>query len=216
MTAGLAVTMEHLTDASLYESWGFWYFLLQAVAVALTAFVPPFPSEVMVIASGTMAAEGIIPLSMVLAVTFLGCLTGDLGVYALFRYRLIRVLYRWRWGRKLHRSMLRLAIRAGGASTWVGLLLIRGIPGGRTASMAAAGMVRLHWQGLITLALAGAVVWTLWLVGLGYITGTTTGLPPWASTVVAVIMGTLVGLIIAMIVARSRRQAKPHRSAEGA
>ncbi|GGE71489.1 DedA family protein [Nesterenkonia cremea] len=208
--------MNELGDASLYETWGFWYFLFQAVAVALTAFVPPFPSEVMVIASGTMAADGIVPLSLVLAVTFLGCLLGDLGVYALFRYQFIRVLYRWRWGRRLHRKMLRVSIRAGGASTWVGLLLIRGVPGGRSASMATAGMMRLRWRGLIPLALAGAVIWTIWLVGLGYITGTTTGLPPWASTVAAVVVGTLVGLIIAMIVARARRRRTPHRSAEGA
>ncbi|GAA1455478.1 DedA family protein [Nesterenkonia lacusekhoensis] len=208
--------MHELGDASLYETWGFWYFLVQAVAVALTAFVPPFPSEVMVIASGTMAADGIMPLSMALTVTFLGCLLGDLGVYALFRYQFIRVLYRWRWGRLLHRKMLRVSIRAGGASTWVGLLLIRGIPGGRSASMATAGMMRLRRGGLIPLALAGAATWTLWLVGLGYITGTTTGLPPWASTAAAVVVGTLVGLIIAMIVARARRRRPPHRSAEGA
>ncbi|MDS2173616.1 MULTISPECIES: DedA family protein [unclassified Nesterenkonia] len=202
---GLIAAAQALDDPQLLEEWGWWYFAAQLMAVAFTAFVPPFPSELMVIASGSMAAEGLMPLGLVLAVTTLGCLLGDIGVYLLFRYQLIRVLHRWKWGRLIHRKLLRLSIRAGGASTWVGLLLIRAIPGGRCASMATAGMMRLTWPFLVPLALAGAVTWSLWLVGLGYITGTTTGLPPWASTVAAVAVGTLVGLIIAVVSARRRR-----------
>ena len=150
-----------------------------------------------------------------LTVTFVGCLCGDVGLYAAFRYRLIRVLYRWRWGRRLHRGLLRLAVRAGGPRTWFGLFLVQWVPGGRATAMATAGMMRMSWPALLGLALIEATTWTLWLVGLGYITGTTTGLPPWASILTAVVMGTLVGLFIAMIVARSRRR-EPHRSAEGA
>ncbi|GAA3066302.1 MULTISPECIES: DedA family protein [Actinomycetes] len=202
---GLIAAAQALDDPQLLEEWGWWYFAAQLMAVAFTAFVPPFPSELMVIASGSMAAEGLMPLGLVLAVTTLGCLLGDIGVYLLFRYQLIRVLHRWKWGRLIHRKLLRLSIRAGGASTWVGLLLIRAIPGGRCASMATAGMMRLTWPFLVPLALAGAVTWSLWLIGLGYITGTTTGLPPWASTVAAVAVGTLVGLIIAVVSARRRR-----------
>ena len=199
--------IEGLADPDLLLDWGFWYFVLQAAAVALTAFVPPFPAEVMVIASGAMAADGLVPLSLVLGVTFLGCLVGDVGLYAAFRHQLIRVLYRWRWGRGLHRKLVRVTIRAGRTSTWAGLFLIRGIPGGRAASMATAGMMRLSWPRLIPLVLLGAATWTAWLVGLGYITGTTTGLPPLAATVMGIVVGTLVGLLIAGAAARRRRRA---------
>ncbi|MDZ5076417.1 DedA family protein [Nesterenkonia sp. HG001] len=201
----LMTAAQGLGDPALLEEWGWWYFAAQLAAVAFTAFVPPFPSEIMVIASGSMAADGLMPLSMVLTVTTIGCLLGDIGVYLLFRYQLIRLLHRWRWGRLIHRKLLRMSLRAGGPSTWVGLLLIRAVPGGRCASMATAGIMRLTWPFLVPLALAGAVTWSLWLVGLGYITGTTTGLPPWASTVAAVGVGTLVGLIIAVVSARRRR-----------
>ncbi|GAB3187103.1 DedA family protein [Nesterenkonia suensis] len=194
-----------LGDPALLDAWGWWYFAVQLVAVAFTALVPPFPSEIMVIASGSMAADGLMPLGLVLTVTTIGCLVGDVAVYLLFRFQLIRLLHRWRWGRLLHRKLLRLSLRAGNTSTWVGLLLIRAIPGGRCASMATAGMMRLTWPVLVPLAVAGAVTWSLWLVGLGYITGTTTGLPPWASTIAAVAVGTLVGLIIAVASARRRR-----------
>ncbi|NLS09661.1 hypothetical protein HGQ17_06505 [Nesterenkonia sp. MY13] len=188
----------------LLDEWGVWFLPLQAIFVALTALIPPFPSEVMVIASGAFASAGDLSLTWVMIATIGGCLAGDLLLYALFRYQLIRVLYRWRWGRRLHRSMLRASIRAGGKTTWVGLLLIRWIPGGRAASMATAGLMRLAWPQLSTLAILGAVIWSAWLVGLGYITGTTTGLPPWASTLMGIGVGTLVGLIIAVLVARRR------------
>lgn len=189
----------------LIDAWGAWFLPLQALFVALTALVPPFPAEVMVIASGAMASAGHLSLPWVMIATTLGCLSGDLLLYALFRYQLIRLLYRWRWGRRLHRVMVRASIRAGSATTWAGLLLIRWIPGGRAASMASAGMMRLSWRQVAALAVLGAVIWSGWLIGLGYITGTTTGLPPWASTLTAIGIGTLVGLVIALLVTRRRR-----------
>lgn len=189
----------------LLNDWGAWFLPLQALFVALTALIPPFPAEVMVIASGAMAAAGTLSLTWVMVATVLGCLAGDLAVYLLFRYQLIRMLYRWRWGRLLHRGLLRTTIRAGSASTWIGLLLIRWIPGGRATSMATAGMIRLTGPQLIVLMTLGALIWSSWLVGLGYITGTTTDLPPWASTLMGVGIGTLVGLIIAALVTRRRR-----------
>lgn len=187
------------------EDWGIWFLPVQALAVALTAFVPPFPAEVMVISSGAMAAQQLLPLWAAAAATVSGCLAGDLGVYILFRYQIIRVLYRWRWGRRMHRLVLRTTIRAGRTSTWVGLLLIRWIPGGRSASMMTAGMMRLPWPRVLPLAALGAVIWSTWLIGLGYITGTTTGLPPLASTLMGLAIGTLVGVIITWAVTRRRR-----------
>lgn len=189
----------------LLHEWGIWYLPLQALAVVITAFVPPFPSEVMVIGSGALAAGDLLPLWAALAATIGGCFAGDVGLYLLFRYQLIRVLYRWRWGRRLHRMLIRATIRAGKTSTWIGLLLIRWIPGGRSTSMASAGIMRLSWPRLLILASLGAVTWGTWLVGLGYITGTTTGLPPLFSTLMGLAVGTLVAIVIALAVSRRRR-----------
>lgn len=189
----------------LLDDWGVWFLPLQALAVAFTAFVPPFPAEVSVIASGAMAAAQMLPLSLAVASTVIGCLVGDVGLYLVFRYRLIRVLYRWRWGRELHRLVLRTALRAGNANTWIGLLLIRWIPGGRTASMVTAGMVRLRWSRLVPLAVLGAVIWSLWLIGLGYVTGSTTGLSLVANTLIGLTVGTLIGLAFTYMATRRRR-----------
>ncbi len=185
--------------------------LLQPVAVALTAFIPVLPSEPLVITSGVLAAEGAVPLWTALAVTMAGCLAGDVGLYLAFRYRVVGVLHRWRWGRQLHRTILRARVRAGDATTWAGLLLIRAMPAGRTASMATAGIMRLPAGPLAGLALVGSITWSLWLTGLGYITGTTTGLPPWASAVIGVVAGTLVGAILAVVVTRRNARARRGR-----
>lgn len=195
--------MEALED--LLAEWGFWFLPIQALAVALTALIPPFPSEPVVIASGAYAADGRLSPAAVLGFTTAGCLLGDLALHLLVRFQGLRLIYRWRWGRKLHRGILRASIRAGSASTLVGLLLLRWVPGGRSASMVTAAMIRLHWTRLLPLLVLGALIWSLWLTGLGYITGTTTGMPPWASTVTGIGVGTLVGFLIALVWTRRRR-----------
>ena len=189
--------------------------LVQSVAVALTAFIPVLPSEPLVITSGVLAAEGTIPLWATLAVTMVGCLVGDVALYLAFRYRIVVFLHRWRWGRQVHRRILRARLRAGDATTWISLLLIRAMPAGRTASMATAGIMGLPAIPLTGLAIVGSITWSLWLTGLGYITGTTTGLPPWASAVTGVIAGTLVGAILAVMVTRRNVRARRARARFG-
>lgn len=190
---------------SLFNDWGLWYLFLQWAAVAATAFIPPLPAEVMVIASGAMAAEGTMSLGVAFTVTFLGCQVGDLLLYLSVRYRLVRILHRWKWGRGLHRGLLRLSLRAGKVNTWVGLLLLRWVPGGRTACMVSAALMKQSWGTCLWITTIGSVIWTAWLVGLGYITGTTTGLPPWVSTLIGLGVGTLVGLGIAVLWSRRRQ-----------
>ena len=46
----------------------------------------------------------------------------------------------------------------------------------------------------------GAVLWASWPVGLGYFTGSATGLPFWASSLI----GVGVGLVIGAVVGRDR------------
>lgn len=191
--------------SQVYAEWDFWFLVTQGLAVALTALVPPLPAEFMVIASGTMAAEGILPLFGAFMATFVGCLAGDIGLYALFRYKFIRVLYRWRWGRRLHRRILHISLHTGGISTWFGLLLVFAMPFGRSAAMATAGMLQMGWVRLLGLAVIGGLLWSCWLIGLGYVPTIATNLPPWGSTVAGISLGTAAGAAIAFIGTRGRR-----------
>lgn len=192
--------------AALLDSLGAWFHPLTALLVALDAPIPPVPSEVVVIGSGALAAEGRVGLAAAVLAAWLGCWAGDIGLYALFRHGLDERLERWAWGRRVHRGIRTLLVRVGPAGSLAGLSVLRFVPGGRTASMAAAGIGGIRWRVLLWLSGTGSLVWSGWMVGLGWLTGTTTGLPWWASALVGMAFGTLAGLMIAGVVARRRAE----------
>ena len=192
-------------DAAWVESLGWWFHPLTAVLVALDAPVPPVPSELFVIGSGALAQTGDVgPIASLLAAWW-GCWAGDAGLYALFRYRLTRLLDRSSWGQRIHRGILRLLDKAGPAPGYATLFMLRFVSGGRTASMAAAGIAGIPWLPFLVLSGSGSAVWALYMVGLGWFTGGTTGLPFWASALVGMGLGSLAGLIMAGVIALRRR-----------
>jgi membrane protein DedA with SNARE-associated domain len=192
-------------DAAWIESLGWWFHPLTALLVALDAPVPPVPSELFVIGSGALAQLGTVGLFPSLLAAWLGCWAGDVGLYALFRYRLTGLLDRTTWGQRIHRGILKLLDKAGPAPSYATLFVLRFVSGGRTASMAAAGIASLPWRQFLVLSGGGALVWSGYMVGLGWATGGATGLPTWASAVVGMALGTLAGLIIAGVIAVRRR-----------
>lgn len=108
-------------------------------------------------------------------------------------------------GRAVHRGIRRVLATAGPASSLAGLFVLRFVSGGRTASMAAAGVAGLRWRPFLWLSGTGSLTWSGYLVGLGWATGSTTGLPWWASAVVGLVFGTLLGLAVAAAIAWKRR-----------
>ncbi|VXA91028.1 Membrane protein DedA with SNARE-associated domain [Citricoccus sp. K5] len=192
-------------DTAWVESLGGWFHLLTALLVAVDAPVPPVPSELFVIGSGAMSQLGSVALVPSVLAAWLGCWAGDIGLYALFRFQLTGLLDRASWGQRIHRGILRLLNKAGPAPGYASLFVLRFVSGGRTASMAAAGIAGIPWGPFLTLSGIGSAVWSVYMVGLGWFTGSATGLPFWASAVVGMGLGTLAGLIIAGIVAIRRR-----------
>lgn len=190
----------------LFDALGLWYFPLTTVLMALAAPIPPVPGEVLVIGSGALSSAGRMPLVPAVLAAALGCFAGDVGLYALFRYRLAEQLDRWAWGRRVHRGILRLLVKAGEASSLAGLFVLRFVSGGRTASMAAAGIAGIRWAPLLWVSAAGSLAWSVYMVGLGWLTGEATGLPWWASAVLGVVLGTLLGVVVAAVVAWRRRR----------
>ncbi|MGO1883840.1 MAG: DedA family protein, partial [Citricoccus sp.] len=134
-----------------------------------------------------------------------GTWAGDAGLYALFRYRLTSLLDRMSWGQRIHRGILRLLDKAGPAPGYASLFVLRFVSGGRTASMAAAGIAGIPWRPFLALSGSGSAVWSVYMVGLGWFTGGATGLPFWASALVGMGLGTLAGLVIAGVIAVRRR-----------
>lgn len=192
-------------DAAWVESLGWWFHPLTALLVALDAPIPPVPSELFVIGSGALALQGTLGLVPSVLTAWLGCWAGDVGLYALFRFRLTGLLDRASWGQRIHRGILRLLDKAGPAPSIALLFVLRFVSGGRTASMAAAGIAGIPWRPFLLLSGSGALVWSVYMVGLGWLTGSATGLPFWASALIGMGLGTLAGLMIAGIIALRRR-----------
>ena len=192
-------------DAAWVESLGWWFHPLTALPVALDAPIPPVPSELFVIGSGALALQGTLGLVPSVLAAWLGCWAGDVGLYALFRFRLTGLLDRASWGQRIHRGILRLLDKAGPAPSIALLFVLRFVSGGRTASMAAAGIAGIPWRPFLLLSGSGALVWSVYMVGLGWLTGSATGLPFWASALIGMGLGTLAGLMIAGIIAVRRR-----------
>ncbi|MEU3847471.1 VTT domain-containing protein [Micrococcus terreus] len=192
-------------DPAWVESLGWWFHALTALLVALDAPIPPVPSELFVIGSGALALNGALGLVPSVLAAWLGCWAGDVGLYALFRYRLTGLLDRGSWGRRIHRGILRLLDKAGPAPSYALLFVLRFVSGGRTASMAAAGIAEIPWRPFLLLSGVGSLVWSVYMVGLGWLTGSATGLPFWISALIGMGLGTLAGLMIAGIIAVRRR-----------
>ncbi|WP_306905800.1 DedA family protein [Arthrobacter pascens] len=191
------------------DSWGAAIYFWIIPLVLGDAIFPPVPSEMVVITGGALSADGRANVFLVALLAAAASWIGDMVVFQLFKRRLSHVLDRWRWGRKLH-SGIHLAIaRAGRSSTYGTIIGARFLPGGRLATSAAAGIADVSVRGYSLCAGLGALLWATWLVGLGFFTGSATKLPFWASSLIGVAAGLLIGIGVGVIVTRRRGSRSP-------
>src|SRR5699024_6903407 len=158
--------------------------------------MPAVPSEVSVVAAGTVSAAGSLDLVWVIVAAGIGAEIGDMALFLLSRRALTSVLERSRFGRRLlhtvGRAHRRLDWMSAGA-TIVG----RFIPLGRTATTIAAGVAGVATARFLPLSVIGGVAWAAWQWGLGYVTGRTTSAP----LLLHVALGVGVGLVVGVWVA---------------
>jgi membrane protein DedA with SNARE-associated domain len=191
------------------DSWGAAiYFWIMPVVLG-DAIFPPIPSEMVVITGGALSADGRANVFLVAALAAVASWLGDMVVFQLFKRRLSHVLDRWRWGRKVHHGIHEAIARAGRSSTYGAIIGARFIPGGRLATSAAAGIADVSVRGFSLCAGLGAVLWACWLVGLGYFTGSATKLPFWASSLIGVGVGLVIGAVVGVVVTRRRGTRSP-------
>lgn len=191
-------------DLGSADFWGASIYFWIVPAVLGDAILPPVPSELVVITGGALAAEGMANGYLVAALAAVSSWFGDVVVFQLFKRKLSHVLDRWRWGRKTHSGIHQAIEKAGRSSTYGTIIAARFIPGGRLATSAAAGIGDVSTRGFSLCAGLGALLWSCWLVGLGYVTGSTTGLPFWASSLIGVAVGLVVGAGVGIVVTRRR------------
>lgn len=182
------------------------YLLVMVVVIVLDAAAPVLPSELLVIGAGTLGSVDPGTLPVTIATVFAGSWLGDLALFLLFRRKLTHLLDRFRWGRSVHRGVRKAIASAGSTSTYAGVVAVRFLPGGRTASVAAAGIAELPLRPFALASAAGGVLWTAWLVGLGFVAGVSTGFPTELSALLGMLVGTLVGVITAAVLALKKRR----------
>jgi membrane-associated protein len=192
------------------------YLLVMFAVIFVDVVIPVVPSELLVIGAGTMSAHGIVLLPFVIIAVFAGSWIGDVAIFLLFRRRLTHFLDRFRWGRSIHRGLRNAIAKAGTSPTYAAVVAVRFLPGGRTASVAAAGIAELPLRPFMLAAAAGGVLWTAWLVGLGFVAGASTGFPAGVSALLGMAVGTLVGAITAAVLAlkKHRKAKKAHEHPE--
>jgi membrane-associated protein len=196
-------------DLGNADSWGEAIYFWILPVVLGDAIFPPVPSEMLVITGGALSAEGRANAFLVVLLAALASWLGDLLVFQLFKRRLSHVLDRWKWGRAFHAAVHRAIGRAGRSSTYGAIIGVRFIPGGRLATTAAAGIANVSTRGFSLCAAIGGTLWAIWSVGLGYFTGSATRLPFWASSLIGVGAGLVIGVVVGVIVTRRRGSRSP-------
>lgn len=196
-------------DMSFADGWGAAIYFWIIPLVLGDAVFPPVPSEMVVITGGALAVDGRASAWLVGIIAATMSWLGDMVVFQLFKRRLSHVLDRWNWGRRLHRGIHDAIAKLGRSSTYGAIIGARFIPGGRLATSAAAGIAGVSTRGFSLCAGLGAVLWASLQTGLGYFAGTATGLPFWASSLIGVGVGLLIGVCVGVIATRRRGNRSP-------
>jgi len=136
----------------------------------LDAFFPLVPSETVVITAGTLAAgEGLL-VYLVIPAAAIGAFAGDNVSYFLgdrLGEPAARRLFRGEKGRKRLRWAQRMLHRHGALV----IIAARFIPGGRTATTFAAGMLDMTWRRFAVYDAVAVVVWATYSALIGFAGG---------------------------------------------
>ena len=186
----------HLVEVVMASPW--LYVLLFAV-VAADSVLPVFPGETVVITAGAYAIAQHSPSALVLIlVTTAAALSGDLIAHHVGRGAgpVTRLLRARRAGDKL------LTWAENGLNTRGGALIVtaRFIPGGRTATSIASGMIRYPRPLFAGFALLAATAWALYDVGIGMAGGLLFREQP----LLGVVLGIALALVLSWVIERIR------------
>ncbi len=130
-----------------------------------------FPGEMAALIAGAMSAAGAFSPSLAFAIVAVGAIAGDLGGYALGRYRGEAVLARWSFARRQyerHRQRLEYYFERWGNAT---VLAARFVAVGRAFAPFAAGLSEMPARRFVPMAVVSGVLWGGALVGLGFLLG---------------------------------------------
>jgi membrane protein DedA with SNARE-associated domain len=145
-------------------------YVVVLLAAAADVLFPVVPSEAMVFTAGVVAANGGLILWVLVPAVALGAMAGDNVSYWLGRRigdPVAQRLFTSETSRRRLGEARDLIARHGAAIVVLG----RFIPGGRTASTFASGMLEMPWRRFFLADAVAAFTWALYAVLLGYLGG---------------------------------------------
>jgi membrane protein DedA with SNARE-associated domain len=194
---------DSLVDLASGSDWT--YGIVLAFAL-LDAVAPIVPSETLVVAAAALAASGRLSLAAVLAAAAAGALLGDNVAYGVGRAAGPRLERRLSSSparrRRLDWAARRLDERGGTL-----VVVSRFVPGGRTATMVAAGLLRMRWRRFVVFDVAAAVCWASYAGLIGFFGGTAFEDEPLVG--VGAALG--IALVLALLIEAGRRLVRRRR-----
>jgi membrane-associated protein len=177
-------------------------YLAVFLMIAMDAVVPIFPGETVLNAASTLAAQGSLDLSIVIAVGALGAIVGDSALFWIARRSASKV------EQQLERAQRNEKIAAALAflDTSAPLLIIGGryVPGMRFVVNATMGLSRMSYRRFLPWSVIGGIAWSVYTCLLAYWIGTAIADYPLASILISGLVTTLV-LGAVFLVARRHR-----------
>jgi membrane protein DedA with SNARE-associated domain len=174
--------------------------------VLLGSVVPVVPTGAVVGAAAAVATTtDRLDLPVVLLVSALAALTGDLVTFAICRFggpSAVRWVSRGQHADRI--DEVRGQFRAHG---WLIIVAGRLLPAGRIPVLVAAGALAYPWRRLVPASLAACVLWAIAYALLGVLSG---GIfdSPLMATLLATLLILLVGVVLNVVSSRHRRHAE--------
>jgi membrane protein DedA with SNARE-associated domain len=154
--------------------WGVWALAAAFIVVTLesSAFLGLlFPGETVALAIGALSGAGVLHFWWALAVVAAGAISGDIGGYALGRWKGDALLARWTFARRQHerhRRQVESYFARWGAAT---VLIGRFVAIGRAFAPFTAGLYEMPARRFLPIAVVAGVLWGAVIVTSGYLLG---------------------------------------------
>jgi membrane protein DedA with SNARE-associated domain len=156
--------MDHL--GALFAEYGL---PLVLAVVFVEKIGPPIPSGALLIVAAALSIRGRVPVSSVAAVAWLGCMLGNMTLYAIgSRYGrdAMSALCRFSVSPELHASKTSTSFERWGPAL---LIAAEFVPGVRTLAPTLAGAEKVRPVSFVLFAAIGSALWTAFYLSIGIV-----------------------------------------------
>jgi membrane protein DedA with SNARE-associated domain len=186
------------------ETSGDWSYLAVFLFVFGDAICPILPGETTLNAASTLAAQGVLDLSLVMLAGAAGAIVGDSTLYWIARIGGRR--FQPRLDKPMHNEQVVAALDFIGSRAPLLLVVGRYVPGLRFVINATFGVSAYPYPTFLLWSAIGGIIWSVYTCGLAYLVGTALADFPLASVIISGVITTTALGVLFLIVRRSRRE----------